>query len=155
MRFLLLDRVEEFVPSHSLRGRVVFPRTLVYSAGRPDQPGPSPSMLLETMAQAGGWLLKVSANFTVLAIMSVIKGFRIHKHPPPYGVLFLNVRTIAGTAMLRGVTGTLSDCHDELIASTEAILYVLTPIKNDDWGKRAWTALFGPRELKLIGEGNE
>lgn len=140
------------VPDQSLRSRTCIPRTLAYPAGRPDRGGPSPSLLLETMAQAGGWLIKVNEHFGVLAIMSVIKGFRTHKTPPAYGVLQIEVHVVPGSDMLRGVAGSITDAQGNLIASVETILYVLVPVHDQDWVADAWAVLSGSRALDLQEE---
>lgn len=152
MRFLFIDAIDEFVADEYLKGRLCLPRTLAYPAGRPDREGPAPSLLLEALAQAGGWLIKASRDFRVLGIMSVVRGFRFHQPVPRSGALQMHVRFTRGTDRLLVVTGTLSLAGDKLIASVDAILYVLVPAEGAayTWGVRGWEILTGKRDLSII-----
>lgn len=152
MRFLLIDTVDEYRPNEYLRGQVVIPRTLIYPAGRPDRDGPAPSLLLESLAQAGGWLIKATRDFRVLGVMSVISGYRLHRDLPRHGPLTIEVWSVPGTARLVGVRGTLSTPSGEVVATVDSILYVLIPTEEGSahvWGVQAWKVLTERRRLAV------
>lgn len=151
MRFLLIDTIDEYRHNEYLRGQVVIPRTLVYPAGRPDRGGPAPSLLLESIAQAGGWLIKATRDFKVLGVMSLISGFRLHRELPRHGVLTIEVWTVPSTARLVGVRGALSS-NGEVFASVDSILYVLIPTEEGSahvWGLQAWKVLTERKRLAV------
>jgi hypothetical protein len=133
VRFLFVDAVEQFEPHVRLVGRVTFPRVATYPVTRPDG-GPSPALLLEALAQAGGWLANASHNFTRIALMSLVRGFRQEKPAPSAAALAVAVETSRRDEMSYTVTGTLR-AGGERVASVDSILYVLTRISPQT---RAW-----------------
>jgi 3-hydroxyacyl-[acyl-carrier-protein] dehydratase len=133
VRFLFVDAVELFEPHARLVGRVTFPRTATYPVTRPDG-GPSPALLLEALAQAGGWLANASHDFTRIALMSLVRGFRQPQPVPPAAVLAVAVETSRRDEVSYTVSGTLT-AGGELVAAVDSILYVLTRITPET---RAW-----------------
>jgi hypothetical protein len=109
-------------------------------------------LLLEALAQAGGWLIKASRDFRVLGIMSVVQGFRFHRPVPRVDTLHIHAQRIQGTDRLLGVTGTLSLPGDELLASVEAMLYVLVPAEGPayTWGEMGWKVLTRQGSLSIM-----
>ena len=134
-----------------LKGRYAIPRTLHYPSGRPDRSGPSPALLLEAMAQAGGWLIKVTYRFEVLGIMSVVKNFTYQEPLPTSGVLRIDVGMGHQSDSLISIRGTLA-AGGRRIATVEAIRYVMVGLDQDGVtsGKKIWAMLTGGRRLPLV-----
>ncbi len=70
MRFLLIDRITELVPNQSITALKNLSLSEEYLAdhfpGFPVMPG---VLMLETLVQAGGWLIRHSENFTHSTIL--------------------------------------------------------------------------------------
>ena len=152
MRFLFIDRITRFKNKDTIGGITICPRTLSYPAERPDGPGPAPSLLIEILAQAGGWLIQASWNFEFLGIMTIIEEFHFHGKIPRAGVLNfeVNLKKVTEDMVLMG--GKIFDSRDDLVASVECIKYVLVPFgeRGSLWSRQVWEVLRGARTLRTI-----
>ncbi len=97
MRFLLLDRILELE-----RGKRILATKTVslmdeylteHYTRRPVMP---PSLLLESLAQTGGWLNLISSDFGVRIVLALIEGGRIHSQVSPGDVLLLEAHLLYG-----------------------------------------------------------
>jgi 3-hydroxyacyl-[acyl-carrier-protein] dehydratase len=62
MRFHLIDRVDAYEPSKSVRGRKLTSRFEEYWDETPDGPVMPPPLALEALCQAGTWLIMISTE---------------------------------------------------------------------------------------------
>ena len=124
MRFLFVDRIDEYVAGERLVGRVAFPRTLTYSPRRPDGDSPAPAILLESLAQSGGWLITGTCDFRVFAMMSLVRGFRVHLPAPSSELLRVTIKLGRLNQQSSTVEGAMATLGGDVIATVESIIYV-------------------------------
>ena len=62
MRFHLIDRVDAFEPSRSVRARKLTSQSEEFWVGGPDGPIMPPPLVLEALCQAGTWLIMISTE---------------------------------------------------------------------------------------------
>lgn len=145
MRFLFVDRVVEYSPHERIQAQLAFPRTLDWPVGRPDGPGPSSPLLLEAMAQAGGWLIKASSDFAVLGVMSLIRGFRCVQPLPTVLRGIVEVQRYREADGMISMHGRITSAHAGVeIASVEAIGYISFKLNNpslQEWERRTWAIM--------------
>ena len=131
MRFLMYDRVlaaekgvrmlaqkdialsEEFFPCH-------FPRQAIVPA----------SLLIEAMAQVAGWLVNLSGDFRVSAIMSIVHGatFQQPVHPGDQLEIQASLLEMDKRAAWTSCRATSRSFE---VASVQRIMFALYPLQTD------------------------
>ncbi|HSJ14516.1 MAG TPA: 3-hydroxyacyl-ACP dehydratase FabZ [Longimicrobiales bacterium] len=126
MRFLLVDRLTELRPGEFARGLKAVSGSEDFFAehfpGNPVMPG---VLILEALAQTGGALLALSANFETLALMTLVESAKFRSHARPGDLLELEVTVNALDRVTARVSGRALVGGRE-IASAQ-IAYVLVP----------------------------
>ena len=69
MRFHLIDRVDAFEPSRSVRARKLTSHSEEFWVSGPDGPVMPPPLVLEALCQAGTWLIMISTERRKLAAL--------------------------------------------------------------------------------------
>lgn len=92
MRFLFYDRILELLPDRRLVatkavsiGDEFLPN---HYARRPLMPA---TLVLESLAQAAGWLHMISTDFKIHAVLVMFEGAEVERHPRPGDTLTLEV----------------------------------------------------------------
>ncbi len=93
MRFLLFDKVTDFVPGESATGVKNISSQeeflIDHYDRRPLMPSP---LIIESIAQLGGWAVTVSSAYRYLAVMVMIKDLEVSGDAEPGDQVALKVR---------------------------------------------------------------
>lgn len=104
---------EEFLPGHFARQAIM--------------PGP---LLIEAMAQVAGWLVNLSGEFRVSAIMSIVHGVTLRRPVRPGDHIEIEARLLQMDKQCAWAT-CRSTITGEEIASLERIMFALYPIETE------------------------
>ena len=92
MRFLFVDQILEAEPGNRLLASKTIGNMDEYLASHyPRRPLVPPTLVIECLAQAGGWLNLISRDFGVKTVLGLIEGVRVHRDVRPGEVLSLEV----------------------------------------------------------------
>ncbi|MBF5002328.1 3-hydroxylacyl-ACP dehydratase [Nocardia sp. BSTN01] len=92
MRFHFVDRIDSWVASERLTGRKVTSAHEDYWQTTPDGPVMPRALVLESLAQAGSWLLMLGSDFTRRATLLGVEEVRWGDDVRPGDVLRLDVQ---------------------------------------------------------------
>ena len=128
MRFCLFDKVLTFVPGQEATGVKNVSSQEDFLIGHyellPEMPEP---LIVESLAQLGGWAITVSSEYKYFAVMVMIKDFEVKRPAKPGDQIVLQVKieslndygaTISGKAAIDGSP----------VVTIGSITYVLYPI---------------------------
>ena len=97
MRFVFVDRILDLEPSRRILTTKSLPLLDGYLTGRyPGEPLVPASMVIECLAQAGGWLNLVSRDFGVKSVLALVEGFRLYRPLRAGETLLIDVRAVYG-----------------------------------------------------------
>jgi len=161
MRFVLIDRLLELEPGTRAVASKRIAEDEDYFAdhfpGRPIVPG---VLLIESMAQTGGWLIAASHRFDRRAVLGMVKNARFRSWVGPGDELRIESE-IVSLHDERARTRAKIEVGGQLRASAE-LYYVLwradedasdqDEAKNTEWMRRVWREI-GGAELVDAGEG--
>ncbi|MEJ3743461.1 hotdog domain-containing protein [Actinomycetes bacterium KLBMP 9797] len=74
MLFHLTDRIDGYVPGQSIRARKLTSRLETYWVDSPDGPVMPPALVLETLCQAGAWLVMLTTDVRRRATLLSLAG---------------------------------------------------------------------------------
>lgn len=126
MRFLFVDRILEVEPGRRLRAVKAIGQMDGYlTAHYPQLPLAPATLVVESLAQAGGWLNLITRDFGVKMVLVLIEGARIFRQARPGDVLTLDVHLLyvhTDGATVRGE----ARVGDEPIATVERLVFAHT-----------------------------
>jgi 3-hydroxyacyl-[acyl-carrier-protein] dehydratase len=125
MRFYLFDRITEFVPGRRAGGIKNISAQEEFLRHHYDrQPVMPAPLIVESIAQLGGWAITVSSGYSCLAVMVMIKGLRVAGDAHPGDQLILDVTLNAINEYGAGISGH-AHVDGRHIVSIDTLTYVL------------------------------
>jgi 3-hydroxymyristoyl/3-hydroxydecanoyl-(acyl carrier protein) dehydratase len=128
MRFYLFDRITGFIPNQEARGIKNVSQQeeflLDHYERLPFMPEP---LIIESLAQLGGWAITVSSNYTYLAVMVMIKNVVFNGSAVPGDQLQLQV-IIQGMSDMGAQISGKAEIDGTPVVEIETLTYVLYPI---------------------------
>jgi 3-hydroxyacyl-[acyl-carrier-protein] dehydratase len=131
VRFLFIDRIEHFVKDKeavgikSISGGEEF--FLNHYSRLPVFPEP---LIIEALAQVGGWAISTSMNYCYLAIMVMIDEARFFKFVHPGDQLILKVEITEINEYGAAIRG-IAMVKEDVVAQIERIYYTLFEVPNE------------------------
>jgi 3-hydroxyacyl-[acyl-carrier-protein] dehydratase len=123
MRFYFIDRVIHFEPGKSgvgIKNVTLGEEFFIKHYDRaPLMPEP---LIIEALAQIGGWIVAVSTHYHYVAIMIRIDNVRFHKQVRPGDQLMLRVNIIHSSDNASLIEGK-AEVNGEVVASVERLMY--------------------------------
>src|SRR3954451_18503264 len=94
--FRLIDRILEFDPAgRTIRAEAIVPtQSTIFEGHFPGHPLMPGVLLLETMAQASGWLIIGLTNFTRMPFLAAFKEAKLRSFVTPGQALALNAEVV-------------------------------------------------------------
>ena len=136
MRFIFIDRIVELEPDRRIRAVKAIGQMDGYlNAHYPRRPIAPATLVIEALAQAGGWLNLISRDFGVKVVLGLVEGARIFRPVLPGDVLTLEVELLRGHPDGATVRGE-ARVGDELVASVERIVYIHAVEKDERFRER-------------------
>jgi 3-hydroxyacyl-[acyl-carrier-protein] dehydratase len=124
VRFLFIDRIVEVEPGRRLRAVKAIGQMDGYlTAHYTHLPIVPSTLVIEALAQAGGWLNLISRDFGVKAVLGLVEGARILRQVQPGDVMTLDVDLLyvhSDGATVRGQ----ARVGDESVATVERIVFI-------------------------------
>ncbi len=145
MRFYLFDRVTSFIPgkeAHGIKNVSQQEEFLIdHYARLPVMPEP---LIIESLAQLGGWAITVSSDYKYFAVMVMIKNASFKGSATPGDQLQLQV-TIEGISDYGAHISAKAEVGNAPVVEVGDITYVLYPIPEPEQAevKNRYTRLSG------------
>jgi 3-hydroxyacyl-[acyl-carrier-protein] dehydratase len=123
MRFLFVDHILQVEPKRLLATKTITAMDGYLSSNYYRLPALPATLMLECMAQTGGWLNIVSREFHVKTVMGLIAGVRIHRQAVLGETVFLEAHMLyahadGATMRARAWVG------DETVASVDQFVFL-------------------------------
>ncbi len=150
-RYVLIDRIEELDPGRFVCATKRFdPHDPIFKEHFPGVPFIPGSLLLETMAQAGGWLIYASLEKTAFPVVSIYHNAKFRRPVPPgtqlrvearveaWGRSDYRLRTLASAGDLRAAQAVVS--YSSMASKAEDLSH--SQLKNlMDWAESTYQSL--------------
>lgn len=123
MRFLFVDSILELEGGKRiLATKAITAMDEYLTAHYPRRPVVPPTLVLESLAQTGGWLNLISRDFKVKTILVLIEGVRVHRQVRLGDTLFLEVQLLYAHSDGVTVRGE-ARVDSELVVTVDRIIF--------------------------------
>jgi 3-hydroxyacyl-[acyl-carrier-protein] dehydratase len=123
MRFLLVDRILAVEGQR----RIVAVKTVAHmddylTAHYPRRPVAPATLVVEALAQAGGWLHLINHDFGLKTVLALVEGVRLHRPVLPGDTLTLDVQVLRSHSDGATLCGE-ARVGDEVVATVERLVF--------------------------------
>lgn len=119
MRFHLIDRVDEWAPGKSVKGRKLTSLSEDYWEDHGDGPVMPPPFALEALCQAGTWLIMITTERKQRAALLSIGAVEFLRDVRPGDVLILEGAVDSMSGEVAVVSGTVTVDGEPVLTATE------------------------------------
>ncbi len=132
MRFYLFDSITGFTPKESVSGIKNITSQEEFLIEHFDRFPVTPStILIESIAQLGGWGITVSTDYQYLAVMVMIRGFEVYGDAVPGDQVLLDVK-IQGINEYGAKISGYAYVQDRKVVSIAGLTYVLYKVPENE-----------------------
>ena len=125
MRFLLFDRIISFAEGKGGKGIKNVTLGEDFLIKHYDRfPVMPESLIIESMAQLGGWTISVSSHYQYVAIMVMVEGVKFYRSVIPGDQLLLDVE-IGEMDKSGSLVKAMASVKNNQVATVERLVYVL------------------------------
>lgn len=132
MLFQLTDRITGYEPGRSIRARKVTSRTEPYWRESPDGPVMPPPLILETLCQAGAWLVMLDTDVARRAALLSVADARFTGIVRPGDVLEVAASVESASDEMAVISGIVRAGDRTVLEATDVMCALIDTAELDD-----------------------
>ncbi len=136
MRFFFFDHISEFEPGRRAAA-IKFVSTMdEYLPEHYDlRPVMPPTLIMESLAQVGGWLHVASHGFDVRTVLGLVQGARFHRRVRPGDILTIETEVLLAHKDGAELKGTVR-VGEETVAEVDRLMFISEPANEAGYAER-------------------